>query len=90
MSLRKTTFAVALVSLFAAAAHASDKCDAPKETWINEADFKARLAAEGYEIKKFKVDDGCYEIYGTNKEGQKVEVYFNPATAEVVKSKVED
>ena len=90
MSLRKTTFAVALFSLFAAAAHASDKCNEPKETWINEADFKARLEAEGYQIKKFKVDDGCYEIYGTNKEGQKVEVYFNPATAEVVKSKTED
>ena len=85
MSLRKTTFAVALFSLFAAAAHASDKCNEPKETWINEADFKASLEAEGYQIKKFKVSGNCYEIYGHDKAGKKVEIYYDAKTLDVVK-----
>ena len=32
--------------------------------------------AQGYKIKKFKVDGNCYEIYGHNKEGKKVEIYL--------------
>ena len=41
------------------------------------------------EIKKFKVLDYCYEIYGKNKEGKKVEIYFNPVTAAVFKEEVD-
>ena len=41
-----------------------------KNEWIPEADAKAKIAAQGYNIKKFKVDGNCYEIYGTNKEGK--------------------
>lgn len=57
--------------------------------WIDQAKFQADRKSEGYEIKVFKVTKGnCYEIYGKNKEGKKVEIYFNPLTAEIVKSKV--
>jgi hypothetical protein len=34
-------------------------------------------------------DGNCYEIYGKNKQGQKVEVYFNPVDGKVVKTKTE-
>ena len=50
----------------------------PKEEWLPQADAKARIEAQGYAIKKFKVDGQCYEIYGTNKEGKKVEIYSLP------------
>lgn len=62
----------------------------PKSKWISESEFKAKLEKEGYEIRKFKQPGTCYEIYGKNPQGQKVEVYFNPVTAEVIKSEVED
>lgn len=59
----------------------------PKEKWKTEADFKKELEAT-YKIKKFKVTAGnCYEIYGWNKAGKRVEIYFNPVTGEIVKSK---
>lgn len=62
----------------------------PKETWMSEAAFKEKVIKEGYTIRKFKQPGTCYEIYGENAKGQKVEVYFNPVTGEVVKSKSDD
>ena len=38
------------------------------------------------EIKKFKIDGNCYEIYGLNKEGKKVEIYFDMKTLGIVKA----
>ena len=46
-----------------------------------------QLKAQGYQINKFKVTDGnCYEIYGFNKDGKKVEIYFDPVSGKAVKS----
>lgn len=59
----------------------------PKSKWMSEADFKAKVEAEGYKISRFKQPGSCYEIYGTNKDGQKVEIYFNPVDGSIVKEK---
>jgi hypothetical protein len=50
--------------------------------------FQGEDRGQGYNIKTFKVSKGkCYEIYGTDKGGKKVEIYFNPETAAVLESK---
>ena len=68
-------------TVFSSAVLAGPSCDVPKEKWMKEADFKAKVEAEGYKIKTFKVTkDNCYEIYGFDKDGKKVEIYFNPET----------
>jgi hypothetical protein len=61
----------------------------PKDQWMKEADAKAKIEAQGYTISKFKVDGNCYEIYGRNKEGKKVEIYYDAKTLEPVKSEIE-
>lgn len=72
-------------------AFAKKNCtEEPKDKWMSEADFKKKAEAEGYKIRKFKTPGTCYEIYGTNKEGQKVEIYFNPVDGSIVKSEIED
>lgn len=59
---------------------------AAKDSWQNEQLFKDGLIAKGYVINEFKVTPGnCYEIYGTNPEQTKVEIYFNPVDGTVVK-----
>ena len=78
-----------LAVLFSGYAFAGADCPKyPKSEWMSEADAKARIAAQGYKISKFKVDDNCYEIYGTNKEGKKVEIYFDAKTLAVVKAEI--
>ena len=48
---------------------------------INDlGDAKTKIAAMGYAINVFKVDGNCYEIYGHNKEGKKVEIYYDTKT----------
>lgn len=50
----------------------------------------------GFSIRKFKVDDNCYEIYGMAPKNDgsdqwvKAEVYFNPVNGEIVKQDLED
>jgi hypothetical protein len=71
-------------------AFAAAKCEKhPKQEWMNQDQAKAKLESEGYKIRKFKVDGNCYEIYGHDKEGKKVEIYFDTKTLDVVKANVE-
>lgn len=84
----------ALVALVAVSvptiAHAGAKCEAhPRAEWMSEDQARAKLEADGYKIKIFKVDGQCYEIYGRNKDGKKVEIYFDTKTLAVVKSEIE-
>ena len=37
---------------------------------------------KGWKVSKSKVDGGCYEVYGTDPKGNKVEAYFHPVTLE--------
>ncbi|HET9579732.1 MAG TPA: PepSY domain-containing protein [Usitatibacter sp.] len=73
---------IAAVAAFAAAnAFAGPACNVPEAKWMKETEFKSRMQAQGYQVKTFKVSKGkCYEIYGFDKEGRKVEIYFDPAT----------
>lgn len=71
-------------------AHSSHECTTePKEKWLNQKEFQTKLEAD-YDIKKFKVLEHCYEIYGKDKKtGEKVEIYFNPVDGSVFKKEVD-
>jgi len=65
----------------------SYECDSgPESEWKTKDEAKAVLVAKGYEVRKVKVEDGCYELY-TKKNGKKFEVFINPATLEIAKIK---
>jgi hypothetical protein len=82
--------ALGLCAIVSMPAFAKANCKAyPKAEWMKEADAKSRIEAQGYTISKFKVDGNCYEIYGRNKAGKKVEIYFDAKTLEPVKSEIE-
>lgn len=84
----KKLFAAAFTTFAASAAMAGPTCNAPESQWMKEADFKAQVEAQGYQIKTFKVSKGkCYEIYGFDKAGKKVEIYFDPITGAALETK---
>lgn len=63
--------------------------DEPKEAWMSQKEMKKMINDAGYRIKLFKVTSGnCYEFYGWDKEGRKVEIYHNPITGEPVKTNI--
>jgi len=78
---------VAVFFAFHVTAFAEPQCTTePKDTWINESEMKSRVASLGYQAKVFKVTKGnCYEIYGLDKAGKRIEVYFHPITGKIVK-----
>lgn len=84
----KSIVVSAMLIAVSGVALAGPTCNQPKEKWMPEAQFKKGLEEQGYKIKNFKVTKGeCYEIYGFNKEGKKVEIYFDPVTAAVLETK---
>lgn len=87
MILSAALTAVVAATASSGAALASDKCSVPKAEWQPQTALQQKLESEGWKVKKLKVDDGCYEVYGTDSRGQRVEAYFDPKTFAVVKSK---
>ena len=81
-------FMIAALLVVATPALAGPHCtDDPKSAWLSEAQMMQQIALLGHQVDIFKVTDGnCYEIYGRNMEGKRVEVYFHPVTGEVVKA----
>ena len=53
--------------------------------------FQWRLAEEkGWTLRRIKIDDGCYEIDGTDAEGRRIEVTLHPATLQVIELEYEE
>lgn len=63
-----------------------DLCDVAKDQWQPEEALKQKLEGEGWKIKRVKVDDGCYEVYGETADGKRMEAYFDPKSFELMKS----
>jgi len=81
---------LALFTLIAAvagigSASAADVCQVPQAEWQPKEALQKKLETEGWTIKAIKLDDGCYEVYGTDASGARKETYFDPKTFEVMK-----
>jgi hypothetical protein len=90
--MRKTIFPFAALILAAAAApaFAAEKAGcgaAPREQWLSEDAVKAKGVAMGYEVRRVKVEKGCYELYAIDKNGAKFELFLDPVTGKLVDRK---
>jgi hypothetical protein len=83
MILRTLTIAVAIslgVAASPAAATGKMTCDVPQKQWKKISALEASLKKQGWQVRKSKVDGGCYEVYGTDPDGNRVEAYFHPVS----------
>jgi hypothetical protein len=84
--IKKLVLAATLVGMatIATPASATGKmtCDAPQAKWKSRTALEARLKKQGWKVAKSKVDGGCYEVYGTDPQGRRVEAYFHPVSFE--------
>lgn len=56
-------------------------CDAgPESGWRSQDQLVQHLTRQGWQVRRTKVDGGCYEVYGTMPNGDRVEAYFHPVT----------
>lgn len=79
-----------LIPLFAALlvgpALASERCEAPQDQWRPVEDLKMELEAKGWTVGNVKTENGCYEVYGKDEAGQRVEIFFDPVSFAAVGS----
>jgi hypothetical protein len=81
--MRMSFFVLALAIAAPASATGVITCKAgPQSGWKSTATLEAKLKKEGWQVRKSKVDGGCYEVYGTTPKGERVEAYFHPVTLE--------
>lgn len=82
--------ALAAPALVGPAVASGDKCNVPRAEWQTKDALKAELVDKGWDVRRIKTDDGCFEAYAIDDQGRKVEVYFNPRTFEIVKQDIDD
>lgn len=73
------------VLAFAAAgpALAAGGCsNAPKSKWQPKSTLESQLQVSGYKVREIKTEGGCYEVYATDKGGNRANMAFNAETLE--------
>ncbi|MEJ1999514.1 MAG: PepSY domain-containing protein [Maritimibacter sp.] len=70
--------------------HESDDCRAPMSEWRPRSEVQAHAEAQGWQVRRIKIEDGCYEIVGRDQNGRAIEVHIDPASFEIIKIEYED
>ncbi|MEX0407885.1 PepSY domain-containing protein [Aquibium sp. LZ166] len=78
------TILASLIALPLGVAMADDDCFVPMVDWKPREAVATMAAGLGWTVRRIKIDDGCYEIIGTDAEGRRVEATVNPATLEIL------
>ena len=88
---RSLSPAILTVALFGATAALADDddCRSPMSQWQSQDAAVQHAGTLGIEVRRLKIDDGCYEIKGRDSDGNKVELKLEPATLALRELEVE-
>jgi hypothetical protein len=87
---KSLTILAFILILPAGTAFADDDCFVPMADW-QPREAVAQLAGEnGWTVRRIKIDDGCYEIKGTDTDGREIEVTVHPGTLAVIEVEYDD
>jgi hypothetical protein len=78
------------LSLSMLPAFADDDCDAPMNRWQSREALLQMADLQGWQIQRLKIDDGCYELSGTDAQGRRFKAKIDPETLKVLKLKRKD
>lgn len=80
--------AIALLAAPVAAQASDDHCTStPRSAWRSMDDVTAAAKALGYDVARVDIEGSCYEAYARDKDGRRLEVYFDPDSLKVVRMK---
>ena len=72
--------AVAFVVASPAFAAGGGCSTAPKSAWQSQTKLESMLKTDGLTVRQIKVEKGCYEVYATDKTGQRLNIAYNAET----------
>ena len=84
-----TVFGLATL-LAAPAAWAGDDCAVPMRDWQPRSAVAAVAQAQGWTIRRIRIDDGCYEVIGTDAQGRAIEAKLNPGSLNIQEIEFEE
>jgi len=85
-----STRSMLALALIATPVLAGDDCAVPMTDWQPREAVRKFAAEQGWDLRRIRIDDGCYEVIGRDAEGRAIEVKLNPATLAVVEMEFED
>ncbi len=79
----------ASILLAAASASAEEQLskNAPRDMWLSKEQIKAKVESMGYTKVRIGTEHGCYEAHATARDGKRHEIYLEPTTGNVVRTK---
>lgn len=75
---------VALVGvLVSGTVFADNDCVDPVSDWKPREALRQQLEQRGWKVQRIKVDDGCYEVSGVDRRGNKFRGKYSPASLRI-------
>ena len=92
MALNRYVSRIAALVVTAAAstvwAHGDVQCPKyPKTEWQPHTALQEKLVKDGWTVRRMELTPTCYEVYGKDPQGKRVEAFFDPKTLERVEEK---
>jgi hypothetical protein len=88
--MKSTIIAAGLLAILPATAQAESfgkPCTTePKEKWLSIEAIEKIVKEHGFDVAKSKLKNGCAEVYVRDNQGQRVELFIDPATGNPVGS----
>lgn len=88
MTLFRTLVTLAVLAASGTALADTD-CNDPIRDWKPREVLRQQVELRGWTVQRIKVDDGCYEVRGTDRLGNKVKAKYGPATLRIRSLEVE-
>jgi hypothetical protein len=82
---RAFLFAAVATIIASPAFAAGTSCSgAPQSQFQPQSKLETMLQSDGLTVKQIKTESGCYEVYATDKSGNRVNVAYNAETLQKV------
>lgn len=81
--------AALVCSLASPAALADTDCSDPVAEWKPRDLLRQQVEQLGWTVRRIKIDDGCYELRGVDRMGNKIKAKYAPASLRIRSLEVE-
>lgn len=89
MQRRTLVATVVLGILVSGAAWADNDCVAPASEWQPREVLRQQIEQQGWTVQRIKVDDGCYEVRGSDHLGNKFKAKYTPDSLRIRKLEID-
>ena len=87
--MRKRLIAICIASfLVAENALTDESCDDPSSDWKPRDALRHNMESQGWKVQRIKVNDGCYDVKGSDRIGNRFEAKYSPSSLKIRELKI--